>query len=98
MRSDYCSRGGAGIFAVDNRGSTALHCAARVVKGHKVVWMLIENGVDVLALNSSGRTALHIAAETYGRHKEVQLLIEKGAGWIYSSSDTDRVGCRYVHY
>ena len=68
---------GADVAAADNKGVTALMCAAR--GGHKkVTKLLLENGADVAAADNNGVTAL-IYASVCGHETVAKLLLDYGA-------------------
>lgn len=74
---------GANIEAVNSKGKTALHTAAKAGFS-KVIQLLLENGANMESRDHQGETPLFSAFRSSIRKKErlvesIQLLIEKGA-------------------
>ena len=70
---------GVDINALDDRGLTPLHYAARSSTDVSVVALLLDRGADVNARSSQGFTPLHTAASGNTKPSVIALLLDRGA-------------------
>ncbi|KAF4470475.1 ankyrin repeat [Fusarium albosuccineum] len=74
---DMLLKAGANVAARSNRGSTALHCAARA-PNPEAVRFLVSRGFSTEARTNQGRFALHSAAEE-GCSESIRILLDANA-------------------